>query len=97
MTMPETYMAIEAATEREELRQKEQVTLAWRTANFMRAKRLPSLQFVLAGSKRRPEPTPQELARRREEHQAMTRQVDAATMNILGRRLERAKAERRIN
>lgn len=96
MTMPETYMAIEAAVEREESRQKHNLSVAWHVAALQRQKRMPSLSLFLNGRRAR-QTTPEEMALRRQEHAQMTRKMDAQTLNMLGNRLEKAKAQRRIN
>lgn len=74
MTPRETFMVIEAALWRDEAKQRAGVTQAWLTAALSRAKRLPKLDRLI--TKRAKQPDAKELARRKQDFQEMTQNID---------------------
>jgi len=78
-TPRETFMAIDAAIWREEVRQKQNLTLAWQTAALTRAKRLPSLKQLLNTKPAKPL-TGVELEKRRQEFRDMTKNLDLSKL-----------------
>ena len=78
-TPRETFMAIDAAIWREEVRQKQNLTLAWQTAALTRAKRLPSLKQLLNTKPAKPL-VGAEMEKRRQEFRDMTKNLDLSKL-----------------
>lgn len=79
MTPAETLATIEAHLDRTEQQQRQQISVAWLTAALVRSRRLPSLGRLLSAGPG-PRATPEELRRRREEHQEMTCKLDLSRL-----------------
>lgn len=79
LTPRETVMVIDASIWREEIRQKREVALAWRTAMLTRARRLPSLKQLLNTKPARPLHG-KELEKRRKEFADMTANLDTSKL-----------------
>ena len=72
-------MVIAANLWRDEIKQKQDVALAWRTAALTRAKRLPSLKQLL-NTKPAKALYGAELEKRRQEFKDMTRNLDVSKL-----------------
>lgn len=81
MTPRETLLAIRARSEQV---YKERLTQAWQTAALTRAKRLPKLDQLLAGRAR--PLRGEELKKRREEHEELTKRLSVDKINEIMRR-----------
>lgn len=80
LTPRETFMSMEGYLWREERRQQAEITAAWLTAKLSRARRVPALKQLLAD--RRPQRTSAaELARRGEEFEEMSKNIDLEALN----------------
>jgi hypothetical protein len=79
LTPRETFMMIDASLWREEVQQKQDLTLAWQTAALIRAKRLPSLKQLLNNKPAKPL-RGEELEKRRQEFKEMTANLDVSKL-----------------
>jgi len=80
MTPRETFAAIDAASWRMERQQKLMLSTAWHAAAFSRTKRMPSLKKVL-GEHKSKRLRGKELERKREDHEAVMRNIDVDSIN----------------
>jgi hypothetical protein len=74
-------MMVDASIWREEIRQKQKLTMAWQIAALTRAKRMPSFKQLLNMKPARPL-YGDELERRRKEFADMTKNLDMSKLKI---------------
>jgi len=72
MTLRENFLLIDGFLYRQQLSTEQRVTSAWLTANWSRAKRMPSLKSILSKLKKRKPKTSVEIEKQKQDFQEMS-------------------------